>query len=377
MENNNQFEGKKEQEWFPEAKVYHNGSHFIGIPHMKVRRKKRGKPKEDVFVVSDSDPVDKKASILPTLEEVDSDMDEELDCPFQDEIDTFYEQEKQAKLDFNADMVPSNKEKPSKPKLKRVTRASEFKRLDEESKNMKVKAKKKYIVQGIKRLFKNEKVAEYYVDRKMYNKWRALMERRKRFMRKAFLNRFNYFATFTYDDAKHMEESFRKKLKTCLNHLANRNGWKYMGVWERGGETDRLHFHALVKVPDGEMKGELISKTDFNFKTKRRKKTTQSTYFNELFGRTDFEPIIENDMAYVAAIEYILKYVSKTGERIVYSRGLPMYLISDIQAEDVLCRTGIEDKKLVLYDKFGCWDEGEYLGAMSEETKKRMRSTTS
>ena len=82
---------------------------------------------------------------------------------------------------FNADMVPPNKEKPPTPKLKRVTHVSEFKRLDEESKNMKVKAKKKYIVQGIKRLFKNENAAEYYVDRKMYNKWRTLMERRKKF----------------------------------------------------------------------------------------------------------------------------------------------------------------------------------------------------
>ena len=96
-----------------------------------------------------------------------------------------------------------------------------------------------------------------------------------------------------------------------------------------------------------------------------------------MFGRTDFEPIIENDEAYLSAIEYILKYVEKSGERIVYARGVPMYLITDINSEDVLCRTGIEDKKLVLYDKFGCWDEGEYLGAMSEETKKRMRSTTS
>jgi hypothetical protein len=54
-----------------------------------------------------------------------------------------------------------------------------------------------------------------------------------------------------------------------------------------------------------------------------------------------------------------------------------MYVISDINAEDVLCRVGVEGKKLVLWDKFGCWDEGEYLGAMSEDTKKLMRSTTS
>ena len=150
-----------------------------------------------------------------------------------------------------------------------------------------------------------------------------------------------------------------------------------MGVWERGGETNRLHFHALVKVPEGQLNGMLVSKTDFNFKTKHLKRTTQHTYFNEKFGRTDFEPVIENDMAYYAAVEYILKYVEKSGEKLVYSRKLPMYVISDINSDDVLCRVGIEGRKLVLYDKFGCGDEGEYLGAMSEDTRKRMRSTTS
>jgi len=370
-------EDKKEQDWFPEAKIYHNGSHFIGIPHTTVRRKKRGKHKEEVFVVSDGDPVDKKASVLPTLEEADTDMDEELECPFQDEIDAYYAQKQQTKMDFNADMVSPKQEKQPKPKVKRVTRASEFKRLDEESKDMKVKAKKRYILKGIKRLFKNDKAAEYYVDSKMYNKWRALVERRKRFERKARLTHFNYFATFTYDDKKHTEESFRKNLMIYLRRFSTRHSWKYMGVWERGGDTDRLHFHALVKVPDGEMQGKLIEKTDFNFKTHRRRKTIQHSYFNEKFGRTDFEKIIDNEAAYDSAIEYILKYIEKTGERMVYSRGLPMYFISDINSEDVLCRVGIEDKKLVLHDKFGCWDEGEYLGAMSEETKKRMRGTTS
>ena len=33
-----------------------------------------------------------------------------------------------------------------------------------------------------------------------------------------------------------------------FNVLSNRNDWKYMGVWERGNETSRLHFHALVKA---------------------------------------------------------------------------------------------------------------------------------
>ena len=270
MSDNNQFKDKKEPDWVSEVKVYHNGSHYIGILHTTVRRKKRRKLKEEVFVVSDGDPTDKKATVLPTLEEVDTDMDAELECPFQDEIDAYYEQKQQVKMNVNADMVSLNEEKSPKTKLKRVTRASEFKRLDEESKDMKVKAKKQYILRNIKRLFKNDKAAEYYVDMKLYNKWRAKHERRKRFMRKAFLNHFNYFATFTYDDAKHTEESFRKKLMLCLRRLCTR---PWLAVWERGAETDRLHFHALVKVPNGEMRGELIDKTDYNFKTHRRKKT--------------------------------------------------------------------------------------------------------
>ena len=372
-----EFNQDREPSWFPEAKVYHNGSHFIAIPHTKVRRKKRGKHKEEIFVVSENDPIDKKASILPKLEEIDTDMEEELDCPFQEEIDEFYEAKKQENIAVDSVIALPKKEQPPKTKLQRVTRASEFKRLDEESKDLKVKAKKQYILKHIKRLFKNDKAAEYYVDMKLYNKWRAKHERRKRFMRKAFLNQFNYFATFTYDDSKHTEESFKKFLMISLRRLCTRHEWRYMGVWERGGDTNRLHFHALVKVPDGKLCGTLEQKVDFNFKTKRLRKTTQHSYFNEKFGRTDFEPIVENVMAYYSAITYILKYVEKSGEKIVYSRKLPMYIISDINSDDVLCRVGVEGRKLVLWDKFACWDEGEYLGAMSEDTKKRMRTSTS
>lgn len=123
-------------------------------------------------------------------------------------------------------------------------------------------------------------------------------------------------------------------------------------------------------------RGRQVCVERYSVKKHRRKKSLQNTFFNEKFGRTEFSKVVRHPRAYVSAVEYILKYVSKAGERLVYSRGLPMYLISDIRGEDVLCRTGIEDKKLVLHNKFGCWDEGEYLGVMSEETKKRMRGVS-
>ena len=84
-----------------------------------------------------------------------------------------------------------------------------------------------------------EKYVNENVDRMNRNAW----QREKRFRRKAYLNRWNYFVTFTYNGKKHTEETFRKKLRKCLSNLHTRRGWNFMGVWERGEETDRLHFH--------------------------------------------------------------------------------------------------------------------------------------
>ena len=34
--------------------------------------------------------------------------------------------------------------------------------------------------------------------------------------------------------------------------------------------------------------------------------------------------------------------------------------------EDIVCPFGLEDKKLLLYDDFLCWDEGVLVGAVSK-----------
>ena len=79
---------------------------------------------------------------------------------------------------------------------------------------------------------------------------------------------------------------------------------------------------------------------------------------------------IKND-----ALAYIIKYIEKTGERIVYSKGLPQFFISDIMDDDIVCPIGLEDKKLLLFDNFVCWDEGEYIGEVSADVIKRMRNS--
>ena len=205
-------------------------------------------------------------------------------------------------------------------------------------------------------------------------KKRNLVARRIRCARKANLQDFNYFVTFTYDDKLHTEDTFKRKLRTCLSRQCTRRGWRYIGVWERSPEKNRLHFHGIFAIPEGSMPGILFEKSDYNLNTHKMQTTVQNTYFNDTFGRSDFEPIDDRSGLY-DALAYILKYIEKTGERIVYSKGLPQFFISDIMDNDIVCQIGWEDKKLLLFDDFTCIDSGELIGTVSKDIIKGMRGT--
>ena len=96
----------------------------------------------------------------------------------------------------------------------------------------------------------------------------------------------------------------------------------------------------------------------------------QNTYFNERFGRSDFQMLDPETTA--AAVRYILKYLEKSGERIVFSKGLPDHFISDIMDEDVVCRYGVDDRKLLLRDDFKCFRDGEYIGTVDRTVIDRL-----
>jgi len=334
---------------YPNAKIYFDGSHYIAIPHTERPSKKRHKEREAEFVVEQT--ADSETIVHSTKEIT----DEMIPIP-------------------QPDVMPFEVEE-SKP-IKTVTRKSEFNRLYEESKGMSKAERTKYISENMAKFFKDGKGNEEYVQLQLSNKRRAIQARRLRFIRKAYINDFNYFATFTYDDAKHTEESFKKKLSKALRNLSCRRLWKYMGVWERAPKTQRLHFHGLVDVPEGQMVGELSERRDYDTNARRMRTTYQNSIFQCNFGRNDFELISkENPQEYAKAIAYIIKYIEKTGEKIVYSRGLPMYLLSDIEENDVVTTCGLEEKKLLLFDDFNCWEDGEWLGVISKETKALMRKT--
>ena len=245
-----------------------------------------------------------------------------------------------------------------------------------DSKGKRRKDKIENLENQLNEIIKDEKATKEFVKTYMDKKIRNLIERRKRMVRKINLGQWNYFCTFTYDDKKHSEESFMKKLKNCLKKLSYRKGWVYIGVWERGSSTQRLHFHGIFYIPDNAIVGELKEVNDYSFSSHTRQITLQNTYFNERFGRSDFKPIDRREPnALSSATRYLMKYMEKSGERIVYSKNTPTYFISDIMDEDIVCTMGEEKNtlKLILFDNFSCWDEGCYMGQVCPNVISQMR----
>ncbi|MBQ3213963.1 MAG: hypothetical protein IJB10_03030 [Clostridia bacterium] len=253
-----------------------------------------------------------------------------------------------------------------------MTRKELFEELYLSYLDMPRKVKKEKIYNEMRQYFKTDLDCRNFVEINFDRKLRNIICRRVRMVRKANLQNFNYFCTFTYDDNKQTEFSFRKKLMNAFSHFTSRKGWRYIGVWERSPKNKRLHFHGMFHIPDGTMPGELIEKREYNFTIHDMKTTYQNTYFNDRYGRSDFE-LIEDKNRIGDSIRYLLKYIEKTGEKIVYSRGLYQYFISDIMDDDIVTTIGQEDKKLLLFDDFNCWDEGVLMGKVSPEVISQMR----
>lgn len=348
---------------YGETKVYFDGSHYIAIPHTTRPSRPRLKQKED------SDPV-------TVIEEKQAEKESSS--------------EESALSETDSEPIPPNKVAPEGEAVqedktvkapaqtvkieRKTTRKELFEKFYAENLNVKKSERRKRIITAMLPYFQDEISAEIFVDVNMERKYRNLVCRRIRLTRKINLQDFNYFVTFTYDGALHTETSFRKKLKNRLSQFSSRKGWKYVGVWERSPEKKRLHFHGLFSIPEGTLPGELALVDSYSFKTHKRQQTSQNSYFLREFGRNDFEPI-DDKRKLMGAVAYLMKYIEKSGEKIVYSKGLPQYFISDIMDEDIVCPIGLEDKKLLLYDDFQCWDEGCLMGRVSKDVIAMMRKS--
>lgn len=343
---------------YPKCKIYSDGGHYIAIPHTTQPYRSRRKPKKEIIAVTEE--LAEEESKEQDKAEQSAPSQEDAPMPLENTVEEATE---------GAQIDDTLNEKPAATRL--MTKKELFEELYARYQNLPRYKRKALILKEMRIYFKTEEEAKTYVDVNMQRKVRNLISRRVRMTRKVNLQDFNFFVTLTYSDELHTEESFKDGVQTCLRNFCNRKGWKYIGVWERSPKKKRLHFHGLFYIPEGTMPGKMLDIEDYNFNTRRRQITHQNTYFNENFGRSDFEPIEDRRML-GGAIAYIVKYLEKTGEKIVYSKGLPQFFISDIMEEDIVCPFGLEDKKLLLYDDFLCWDEGVLIGAVSKDVIRQM-----
>lgn len=345
---------------YPECKVYSDGSHFIAIPHTTKPYKPRPKKKEEMIIVKDGNTNAFPAECTCKAERGSAPQESDALSPL----------EKIAVMGVREEQ-PTNILQPNE---RRMTKKELFNELYQEYLHLKKNERREKLIIALRPYFKTEKAAQTYVDCNLERKRRNLIMRRIRLTRKVNLQDFNYFVTFTFNGALHTEVTFKKDLKKTLANFALRKGWKYVGVLERSPKKQRLHFHGLFYIPAGTMPGFIVEVNDYSLSSHRRQVTRQNTYFNERFGRSDFEEIEDNAML-GKSVAYLMKYLEKSGERIVYSKGLPQYFITDIMDDDVVCTVGLEDRKLLLFDDFTCWDDGEYIGKVNKNVIDKLRKS--
>ena len=260
------------------------------------------------------------------------------------------------------------------PTPKEVEKKEQFEIAYKESQKLPRKERKTYMRKAMEEAIPDKEQRKEYVERNNERKKTNAIRRKVRLAKKVYLQEWSFFCTFTFSDALHTEESFRKSLRNTLKHLVNRKGWKHIGVWERGGENGRLHFHGIFYIPPGGMVGEIVETKDCSTKDHRMQTAHQNTYFLERYGRNDFQAL-GSPMEVQHSLGYLMKYIEKSGERLVYGGDLPTYFVSDIMDEDIVCPFGIDDRKAILADDFTCLVDGEVMGTVSPEVIAKMPKT--
>ena len=230
-----------------------------------------------------------------------------------------------------------------------------------------------FIQAGLEKLYPAFSAMRKYILEKMDKKQRNLWKRIKRFKRKVNMNRWNYFVTFTYDPRKHTAESFKKKLRKCLSNLHTRRGWKYIGVFEEGAKGT-LHFHGLLYVPKGEMIGEIVERNEYSTKRGERYNRRGNTFFDDSFGMSDFQELNPIHLKRGGTARYLVKYLTKSGEKAVCSRGTPAEICKELPDTEVVGTYLDFVTKYVLFDEVIDWERDiKDYGKKDEEEKGQRR----
>lgn len=169
---------------YGECKIYFDGSHYIGIPHTTRPSRRRPKPPEEEIVVTEkeAEPPTEKDENIKATESAPSDSD---DAPIA--------------LEKNIEMSESESEPQTEPqpKVRTMTRKELFDELYQKYLNKPRRIKLELIAKEMLSYFKTEELSRIYVNENIERKIRNIVARRIRLTRKANLQEFNYFVTFT------------------------------------------------------------------------------------------------------------------------------------------------------------------------------------
>ena len=111
------------------------------------------------------------------------------------------------------------------------------------------------------------------------------------------------------------------------------------------------------RAGNGEMTGSIYEKKDYNKKSGKITITRINTFFENGFGRNDFRPVNEKEITHGNTINYLLKDISKSGEKIVYSRGIPSEVCVKVKERDIAGETFDYVEKVVLFDDVISWEK--------------------
>lgn len=358
-------------QWYPNCKVRREGDVYIATPHTTnpTRRTVRKQPEITVSVTGGKYALKKPANGNGMqAEQVENAAVNDCVKPITVDDEQSTEQ---------TDKSTSKLNQQPKTDVRITTLKQIFDELYDKYYKQYPNIRKQSILKDMLSLFPSEEDAAYFVDEHCRRKWRNANTRKQRFEYKAYNQNYEYFFTVTFDGKKHTEQTFEKSLKNALSNLHKRNGCLFQGVWERGNENDRLHFHGLIYDPNKKITGELEQVSDYNPKTGKMKTYLQSKYFFDKFGRNEFSEIIPQ--MYQSAIKYITKYLSKQDVKPYYSKGLYRFIESDIDGNDVICKmdgSDERDNRLIVAKDFNIWDEGALIGEVSPETIAQARKVS-
>ncbi len=278
--------------------------------------------------------------------------------------------DEQAEAELNDTKIVQNNEE----KTIKMTSRTLFDVLYDSYASLKWKRKRNALIAAFLPYYKNYHRAVEFVDKNMIRRKHNKNSRYLRAYRKCTLNRFNYFVTFTYDDKKMSVEEFKKKLKDYLSNKVKRDGWKYLGVWEGWDGSVRLHFHALMYIPDGTMPGELLEECSYNTSQKKMRTTTYNTEFNEKFGRSAVEKVIPQIAG--CAYHYVLKYLDKGG-KLMTSKNCPGYVTGYVKKGELAGRMTSNEHKYVMFSKAEIVTlNGEVIKIDENEPQKCLQNAT-